>query len=483
LSLGIRYSLETPAQTQYGLKANFSPTTADPLTGMMGAVTHPKGALYNTDYHNFTPRLGLAWNFMPKLVFRGSFGMFTQDLVQTLPQDEYTATSVVALPSTNPNPAFYLSQGPGPVTYNIQSGGSALFTAIGGNYTSRNVSFIDPQLRNPYSMTWSGSFQYEFRPNYLAELVYQGAAGVHLTGTTNINVLPWSIYSSKDSTLLNTVANNTQAYLPYPQFGSITETSNFGHSTYHAMIARMQHRFASGFSANALFTWSKNMVGTAGSGYLYYDWALTKAVAPSDQKLQFSNQLNYDLPFGKGRRFLDKGGFADQVIGGWTFLTIQSVRSGLPVTFSSAGSPNKYLTGEGGLNIVPGQVVNVPNYSIGPNLWPQAAQNPFYNINAFSYPAAYTQGNAGSGIARTGWVWWPQYSITKTWAYREKYKLTVRMDADNLFPQTRWYNTANNTVNLTSPQVFGKFPATTGYSFSNFYGQNGTLQGVLRIAF
>ena len=57
------------------------------------------------------------------------------------------------------------------------------------------------------------------------------------------------------------------------------------------------------------------------------------------------------------------------------------------------------------------------------------------------------------------------------------------MDADNLFPETVWYNTANTTVNLTSPQNFGKFPATTGYSFSNFYGQNGTLQGVLRIAF
>jgi hypothetical protein len=58
----------------------------------------------------------------------------------------------------------------------------------------------------------------------------------------------------------------------------------------------------------------------------------------------------------------------------------------------------------------------------------------------------FTQGNAGNGIARTGWVWWPQYSIT-------------------------------------SPQNFGKFPATTGYSFSNWYGTNGTLQGVLRLAF
>jgi len=483
LSIGLRYSVESPAQTQYGQKSNFSPTTIDPLTGDMGAVVHPRGSLYNMGLNHFTPRVGLAWNFRPKFVFRGSFGMFTQDLVQSIPQDEYTATSYVAQLSGNPIPAFYLSQGPGPVTYNVQPGGSALYTAIGGNYTGRNISYIDPNLRNPYSMTWSGGFQYEFKPDYLAEITYQGSAAVHLTGSVNINVLPNSIYQSTDLTLLNAVSANTQAYLPNPQFGSVTETSNFGHSTYHAMIARMQHRFASGFSANALFTYSKNMMGTVGSGYQYYDWALTKQVAPTDQKFQFSNQVNYDLPFGKGRRFAKSGGFLDQVIGGWTLLTIQSVRSGLPVSFSSSGSPNKYLSGEGGLNIVPGQAINVPNYSIGSNLWPQASQNPFYNINAFSYPAAFTEGNAGSGIARTGWVWWPQYSLTKTWTYHEKYKLTVRMDADNLFPETRWYNTANNTVNLTSPQNFGKFPATTGYSFSNFYGQNGTLQGVLRIAF
>jgi hypothetical protein len=276
---------------------------------------------------------------------------------------------------------------------------------------------------------------------------------------------------------------NSQSYLPYTQFGAINYLTNAGHSTYHSLIGRMQHRFSSGFSANFLFTYSKNLAGGATSGYNYYDWSQTKAIVGSDQKLQWVNQVNYDLPFGKGRRFLNHNSFLDQVIGGWTVLTIQSIRSGLPVTFSSSGSPNKYLPGEGGLNIVPGQKVNVDNYSLGPNIFPQSAQNPFYNINAFAYPASFTQGNAGSGIARTGWMWWPQYSITKTWAYKEKYKLSVRMDANNLFPQTVWLSTANNTVNLTSPQNFGKFPATTGYSFSNFYGTNGTLQGMLRLAF
>ncbi len=495
LAIGVRYSYESPADTQYGLKSEFNPAVTDPLTGMMGGITHPKGSIYGADRNNFAPRVGIAWNFRPKFVFRGSFGMFTQDVLPQLGQEEFVAQAVVQKPSGSPFPTFYLSQGPGQVAYALNSQtGTANF--VGTNYSQRGATYIDPNLRNPYTMTWSEGIQWEFRKDTLAEVVYQGSAGVGLIGTTNINVLPQSIYSSTDTTLLNTVFANTQAYLRFPQFGAVNMTSNFGHSTYHALVTRLEKRFNAGLSYNFLFTYSKNLYGGAGGdpnvegggsfsgASQFYDWRLTKSVTTNDQRLQYTSQVTYDLPFGKGRRFMDRGGLLDQVLGGWQFLTIQSIRSGLPVQFKLSGSPNKYLPGQGNApNLVPGQSVNVPNYSIGPNMWPQAAQNPFYNIAAFANPPAYTEGNAGYGIARTGAIWWPQYSITKTWTYREKYRLTLRMDANNLFPEVRWLNTANNTVNLSSPQLFGKFPATTGYSYSNWYGQNGTLQGALRIAF
>ena len=493
VSVGVRYSYETPTQTGHGQKSNFDPLATDPLTGLPGAIVHPKGSVYGSDKNNFTPRIGVAYNFRPNWVFRGSFGMFTADTVQTVGQDEYMAQAVVQQQSGSPLPAFYLSQGPGPINYKIDPSTQTAVYA-GTNLSQRNVTYIDPHLRNPYTMNYSGSFQWEFRPNYLAELIYQGSSGVALLGTTNINVLPRSIYNSTDTTLLNTVYANTQPYLAYPNFGQINETSNFGHSTYNAFVAHLQHRYSSGLSANFIFTYSKNLVGGAGGdqnlpagkngGYEYYNWALTKSVATSDQKFQFVNSVTYELPFGKGRRFANGGGIVDQVIGGWQLLTIQSIRSGLPVGFTLAGSPNKYLPGQGyAPNVNPGTQINVPDYSIGPNMWPQSSQNSFFNLNAFSNPAPFTAGNAGFGIARTGWVWWPQYSLTKTWAFREKYKLTARMDANNLFPENRWLNTANTVVNFSSPQLFGKFPTATGYSYSNWYGQNGTLQGSLRIFF
>jgi hypothetical protein len=371
------------------------------------------------------------------------------------------------------------------VFYNINSStNTAQF--VGTNYSQRNITYIDPVLRNPYTMTSSADLQYEFKPNDLAEIAYQGASGVGLINTSgiNINVLPQSIYSSTDSNLLNTVFANVQSNLTYPQFGSIKEFSNFGHSNFNSMITRLQHRFSSGFSANLMFTWSKALAVGAASGWEYYDWRLTKAIASYDQKLQFVGQVNYDLPFGKGRRFLNSNRAFDFVLGGWSMMVIQSIRTGLPVNFTLAGSPNKYLPGQGNVpSVNPGIPINTPDYSIGPNMWPQQSQNPCYNIKAFYNPASFTPGNAGNGIARTGGIWWPQYAINKTWTFREKYRLTLRMEANNLFPETRFLNTANNVVNFSSPTLFGKFPATTGYSFSNFYGYNGTLQGGLRIAF
>ena len=137
----------------------------------------------------------------------------------------------------------------------------------------------------------------------------------------NINVLPQSIYNFTNQTLLNQVYSATQNYLAYPQFGTVNYYSNFGHSTYHALTTRLERRFNSGLSYNFLFTWSKNLMGEAGTGWQYYDWQLTKGLAPTDVRLQFMGQASYDLPFGKGWRYMTGGGFKDYFLGGWTFLT------------------------------------------------------------------------------------------------------------------------------------------------------------------
>ncbi len=116
----------------------------------MGAITHPTGTVYSADKNNFAPRLGMSWNFKPKFVFRGSFGMFTQDVMPQLGQQEYTAQAAVQQPAGNPYPAFYLSQGPGPISYNtilptVPPPSSAPTTAAAAPLTSiRTCAVLTP---------------------------------------------------------------------------------------------------------------------------------------------------------------------------------------------------------------------------------------------------------------------------------------------------------------------------------------------------
>jgi len=500
INIGIRYSYETPANTKWGLKSEFNPNVVDPLSGLMGAITHPSGAVYKSDRDNFTPRLGASWNFAHKFVFRGSFSMFTQDIMPQVGQEEYSSTDNIQQPSGNPYPAFYLSQGPGAVNYSINPNGTSYY--VGSNYSGRSATYIDPNLRNPYTMTWSTGVQWEFLANQVAEIVYQGAAGVALVpsagvaasttapnpaNAVNMNVLPLSIFNSTSTSVLSAAYASPQTYLTYPQFGTINYYSNYGHSTYNGLTGRVERRFNNGLSYIFLYTWSKNLAGTAGSGEQFYDWAATKGPAATDIKHQFTSQATYNLPFGKHRKYLSSntnlGYVEDLFLGGWALTTIQSIHTGLPVFFTMAGSPYKQLQGQTLPNVVPGQSINVSNYAVGPNLWPESNQNPFFNINAFSYPGNYQNGNAGVGIARSGTVWWPEYSLQKTWAYKEKYKITVRGDAHNLFPKTRAFQSPNTVVNITSPQSFGRFAPLTGYSYSSWYTPNPNIQGVLRIEF
>jgi hypothetical protein len=123
----------------------------------MGAIVHGKGFLSSRDLNNFQPRIGMAWTLNPKLVFRGNFGLVTNDLFTVgLNQnfEEYLATGVVQQPPGDPRISFLLSQGPPTVSFPAAADGSVPF--VGTNFSGRNVSWYDPKMRSPYIMNWSG---------------------------------------------------------------------------------------------------------------------------------------------------------------------------------------------------------------------------------------------------------------------------------------------------------------------------------------
>ena len=182
----------------------------------------------------------------------------------------------------------------------------------------------------------------------------------------------------------------------------------------------------------------------------------------------------YDLPVGKGRKLLSHGGWLGHIAGGWNVAVIETLPSGPAVTFTFAGSPNRYLPGPSRPNqLVPDDQVKAPNWSMGPNRFPQNAQNPLYNISAFAYPAQFAYGSLGGGTNTGLWLLWPQYSLSKGWAI-ERFRFTLRVDANTL-PTRLMATIPDTTVNISSPAIFGKFGPQTSSSYSAMGAYNGQI--------
>lgn len=469
LELGLRWAYESPFQTKYGQQSQFDPTARDPLTGLPGAIVHGGGALAKKDLNNFEPRLGLAWTFRPKFVFRSSFGithsdLFTNGLNQNF--DEYLATASLQPPVGDPNYLFRISQGPPAYNFNVASDGSVPY--VGTNYSGRSASWYDPNMRLPYVATWAGGIQYQLTNTVLLEARYQGSAGVGLLNNWNINVVPLDV--SRDPARLQQIFQNYQNFRPFPQFGTINHYSNYGHSTYHGGTWRVEKRYSSGMTLNAFYQWSKALNdadddGTA-SGVTFYNRSLEKGRANYDVQHRFVSVFTWDLPFGKGRRWMNGGGWKDWFLGGWDGAWTQTYQSGPPVTVTFAGSPYNYLQGASRPNqILPDAQAQPQPWDIGPNRFPLSAQNRYFNFDAFAYPAPFTAGTLGRNTFESPGLRWTQVSLSKEFRITERAKFELRWDVNNLTKEPQ-FGDPNAAFNLTNRANFGTIGGTRG-SFSD----------------
>jgi hypothetical protein len=468
LNLGLRWSYESPFQTKYGQQSEFDPTVRDPVTGLMGAITHPSGELAKSNWKDFEPRVGLAWNFKPKWVFRSNFGIIHSDLMTNASLqnfEEYLATANVQPPAGDPRTSFYLSQGPPLIKFNTASNGTVPF--IGTNYSARTASWYDPNMRMPYVMNWSGSLQYQISGTWLMELNYQGSAGVHLLNQWDSNTIPLNI--SSDPVQLERIREQYQNFRPYPQFGPILTFSNFGHSTYHGATIRLEKRYSNGLTLNSFYTFSKSLDDAdddgAVTGITYYDRSLEKGRAGYDVNQRNVTTLTYELPYGRGKRFGNGGRVSNAVLGGWELVFSQTIQSGPPFTVTFAGSPNVYLPGSGMLRpnqVLPNDQVKAGHVDIGPNRIPSTAQNRYLNLAGFQYPVSFTPGTLGRNTLSGPGLYWSQASLSKSWrVFRERAKLGLRFDVNN---PTKYQNFAlpNSVYNATNSAVFGTFSSVRG---------------------
>ena len=171
----------------------------------------------------------------------------------------------------------------------------------------------------------------------------------------------------------------------YPQFGTVNYLSNFNHNTWHSGNISLEKRFGKELLFTTSFNFSKSL---SNDDSLSYYNRQGKARTSDDQQKAFGAFVVYELPVGKGQRWLNHGGALNTVLGGWKVNVSENTLSGQPISVTHSGSPNRYLT---------------------------AAQTPYFNSSVFAYPAAYTIGTLGSRVVQAPPLYWMQFFITKSW--------------------------------------------------------------------
>ncbi len=285
--------------------------------------------------------------------------------------------------------------------------------------TSLNTMLHSQRTTTTYNFNFG--LEYELPRQVVVSAAYVGSRGLFLpSGGFDLNELPLQTIAQYGASLCvdssnpacvmvpnqwaaiqpSTNANYGAAEVPlwvslqkYPQFGSGNYGAGNGvnvhgypggDSEYSSLQMKVQKRLTSHFTALGSFTWAKlitddgnpplGFVGAHGAGAQdSHNLNLEHSVSPQDVKYQFTGQVSYDLPVGRGRA-VDVGGFANQVVGGWTINAISYISTGIPIPAPVSGVSPSYFNQRSDLTCDPSK--GAPHTS---NTW--------FNPSCFALPA------------------------------------------------------------------------------------------------
>src|SRR5262249_5907691 len=109
-----------------------------------------------------------------------------------------------------------------------------------------------------------------------------------------------------------------------------------GHSTYHAMVLKLERRLSSGLTFQWNYTLSKLITDSdsydgSSTSQDQYNRRLEKSIGRFDQTHALKFSTVYELPVGKDRRWMNRGGISNAILGGWRIGAIQTYASGFPI--------------------------------------------------------------------------------------------------------------------------------------------------------
>jgi len=440
VNAGLRYEIQSPPYEVNNRWANFDYTTQKLL--IAGANGNSR-SLVNTDWNNFGPRVGIAYQASSKTTIRTGFGVsYTEEfdggtqLYKNLP---FLTTRRYTY-DVNGAPGLLISQGLPPLT-TLSLNDPAI---NGGNPYSFNKNFQIPKV-----LQWSFGVQRELLPGVLLETSYVGTRGLRLMAKLNANQPvpgPGAVDSRRPLYSLDPLLQDDLSH------------ENWGGSKYHSLQARLQTRAHHGLTAGLSYTWSHSLAnsGENQGATTYQDSRNLRAEwGNSNFNRRHVLVINhvYEVPFGKGRTYLSRG-WLGNIVGDWNLDGVWSMESGLYFTpRDNASVSNAQDTANSGPNDRPNRIAD-GNLPAG-----QRTLSHWFDTSAFVVQPQYTFGNAGNYILEGPGYFNVDFGIHRDFKITETTKATFRWEMFNTLNHANFSNPNANVGNALYGQITATLPA------------------------
>jgi hypothetical protein len=476
-----------------------------PAGGCVGGWIHPQGFLWNRDNNNLRPRVGLAWRANEDTVIRAGFAIMTLDWnLGWTNQSEIGGGSFynqsVSQPANVYTPLFNINQGVPAFTSVAQLPDGSIPTGASSPSARPTITVVPADYHNPYTLNWNVSIQRAVKKDYMVELSYVGMHNIGFSGNYNWNSRPWGSGIDANgkvidlsllenwayrSTWVNNSSgvNGTQAYKVYPNLGGVNYQCNCVRMIYHSGTIKVEKRYSHGLSFLTFATWQKGIQNAPGN--LYQSDQLMRSVTGQTQKYRYVSSMTYELPFGKGKKWMNHSRLMDTVLGGWSYSWNFSVWAPTPVSLGySGGTYTNPVTGAVGARQTypnyepdPGSqlyLIQIPQLrdnwqDIGTNRFAPNGQNPLVT-NCGTTPIlqpngatwgnqcvvvapSFARGNMPNNFFHMQRIIGANASIYKEFPIKERFKAQIRMDYYNPF---KWFNWGNAITTMTqnNPATF-----------------------------